>query len=62
MGTSVLMQLPWQSLWNEVQRANMTKVRADDESQSKRGSNLDVIKPAGWVGPDIKGVLANAGK
>lgn len=62
MGTAVLQQLPWQQLWNEVQRANMTKVRADDESQSKRGSNLDVIKPAGWVGPDIKGVLANAGK
>ncbi|QGH72159.1 MAG: NTP-PPase [Caudovirales sp. ctOwN3] len=62
MGTSVLMQLPWQQLWDEVQRANMTKVRADDETQSKRGSSLDVIKPAGWKAPDIKGVLDNAGK
>ena len=62
MGTAYMMGLPWQQLWNEVQRANMSKVRADDETQSKRGSSLDVIKPAGWVGPDIKGVLANAGK
>jgi len=44
-------------LWNEVQRANMSKVRASSESQSKRGSSLDVIKPEGWRGPDIQGVL-----
>lgn len=57
MGTAYMMGLPWQQLWEEVQRANMTKVRADNETQSKRGSSLDVIKPPGWKGPDIKGVL-----
>lgn len=62
MGTAYMMGLPWQQLWDEVQRANMTKVRADNETQSKRGSSLDVIKPAGWKAPDIKGVLDNAGK
>ena len=51
-GTALMMGLPWRKLWDEVQRANMEKIRATDASQSKRGSALDVIKPAGWVGPD----------
>ena len=59
MGTAVMMGLPWQALWAEVQRANMSKVRAAaDGSNSKRGTALDVVKPAGWVGPDIEGVLS----
>ena len=57
MGTAYMMGLPWQDLWNEVQRANMSKVRATDASQSKRGSSLDVVKPEGWKAPDIEGVL-----
>jgi predicted HAD superfamily Cof-like phosphohydrolase len=61
MGTSVMLGLPWQQLWAEVQRANMSKVRASSEAESKRGSSLDVIKPRGWQGPDIEGVL-NAAK
>jgi predicted HAD superfamily Cof-like phosphohydrolase len=61
MGTAYMMGLPWQQLWNEVQRANMSKVRATSEAESKRGSSLDVIKPTGWKGPDIEGVL-NAAK
>lgn len=61
MGTAVMMGLPWQALWDEVQRANLDKVRARaDGSDSKRGSALDVVKPPGWVGPDIEGVLQRA--
>lgn len=53
LGTAIVSGLPWQLLWDEVQRANMTKVRAAaDGSDSKRGSPLDVVKPEGWVGPD----------
>jgi predicted HAD superfamily Cof-like phosphohydrolase len=44
-------------LWNDVQRANMTKERATDASQSKRKTSLDVIKPPGWVGPDATKIL-----
>jgi predicted HAD superfamily Cof-like phosphohydrolase len=61
MGTAYQMGLPWQQLWNEVQRANMSKVRATSADQSKRKSSLDVVKPEGWQGPDIQGVL-NAAK
>lgn len=57
MGTAYMMGLPWQDLWDEVQRANMSKVRATDASQSKRGSSLDVVKPEGWQAPNIDGIL-----
>jgi len=62
MGTAVIMGLPWEQLWDEVQRANMTKRLAKpDGSDSKRGSPLDVIKPPGWVGPDHSAALAGSG-
>lgn len=51
-GTALMMGLPWEDLWKEVQRANMTKERATSAAQSKRGSAIDVIKPPGWKGPD----------
>jgi len=51
MGCSPAM---WQELWNAVQEANMSKVRASSASESKRGTSLDVVKPAGWVSPDQK--------
>ncbi len=61
LGTAHLMHLPWQRLWDEVQRANMEKVRAPDAKSSKRHHHFDVIKPEGWVPPDIDGVLEKAG-
>lgn len=57
MGTAAMMGLPWQDLWDEVQRANMSKVRAQHAGQSKRGSALDVVKPQGWIGPDHNKIL-----
>ena len=53
LGTAAMMGLPWQSLWNEVQRANMTKIRTPNAEASKRKNVLDVIKPEGWIGPDF---------
>lgn len=61
LGTAIMMGLPWQALWDEVQRANMSKVRAASAEDSKRGSTLDVVKPPGWVAPDISAVLRRAG-
>lgn len=60
LGTAQLMRLPFNELWDEVQRANMAKRRARDASESKRGDPNDVVKPEGWEGPDIEGVLARA--
>lgn len=61
MGTAILMGLPWQDLWNEVQRKNMEKMRASDATRSKRHSALDVIKPEGWTPPDHTEALKRYG-
>lgn len=57
LGTAVMMGLPWGSLWNEVQRANMDKV----PGVTHRGHKVDATKPEGWVGPRIDGVLKHFG-
>lgn len=58
MGTAHLLGYPWEELWDEVQRANMSKVRASpDGSNSKRRSRWDVVKPLGWTPPEIDAVL-----
>lgn len=44
-------------LWADIQRANMEKVRATDESQSKRKSKLDIVKPQGWRPPNGPAIL-----
>jgi predicted HAD superfamily Cof-like phosphohydrolase len=56
LGTALMMGFTperWQAGWDEVQRANMAKERARrDGGNSKRGTRLDVVKPAGWLAPD----------
>jgi hypothetical protein len=62
MGTAHLLGLPWEDLWDDVQAANMRKVRAKpDGSDSKRGSSWDVVKPEGWLPPDTWAVLERHG-
>lgn len=56
-GTAVMMGLPWDDLWNDVQRANMSKVRG----VGKRGHAVDMIKPHGWKKPDGESILNGAG-
>lgn len=53
-GTAVMMGLPWTALWDDVQRANMAKVRG----MTHRGNLVDVCKPDGWVGPRGAWILA----
>lgn len=60
MGTAVMMGLTdedWQELWNDVQRANMSKERCTDSAKSTRGTTLDVIKPTGWREPQSKQII-----
>jgi predicted HAD superfamily Cof-like phosphohydrolase len=58
LGTADFHAIPWQACWDEVHRANMSKVRAAaDGSNSKRGSSFDVVKPKGWKPPDHLTVL-----
>jgi len=61
LGTAHFHGLPWEALFAEVQRANMTKERAASAEVSKRNSSFDVVKPAGWTPPNINGVLVDHG-
>lgn len=56
-GTAVQLGLPWQELWDDVQRANIEKVRG----VGPRGNTIDLIKPNGWIGPRTEDILKRAG-
>lgn len=53
LGTAYRMGLPFQAGWNIVHEANMTKVRGP----SKRSGEFDIIKPPGFVKPDLTDLL-----
>ncbi|MBU6231512.1 nucleoside triphosphate pyrophosphohydrolase family protein [Patescibacteria group bacterium] len=57
LGTAAMMGLPWGALWDDVHRANMSKVRGI----THRGHKVDLAKPAGWVGPHTDEILTLAG-
>jgi phosphoribosyl-ATP pyrophosphohydrolase len=61
VGTALACGIPFDQVWDEVQAANMRQVRAQRADDSKRGSSYDVVKPEGWVGPDVEGVLRRNG-
>lgn len=56
-GTAVMLGLPWDWLWNDVQRANMAKV----QGMTHRGTQKDVCKPPGWQPPQTRRILDLAG-
>lgn len=53
LGTAASMGLPWQALWDDVQRANMAKQRG----VGSRGHLVDCVKPPGWVPPRTQTIL-----
>lgn len=60
MGLALMMGLPWADIWDEIHKANLTKVRVTGADQSKRGSMLDVVKPEGFKHPDHTPALLRA--
>ena len=56
LGTAWLFNLPFEKAWEQVQKANMSKVRSKSKSK-KRGTSFDVIKPKGWTPPDIEQII-----
>ena len=54
LGTAYLQGFDFDEAWRRVHAANMAKKKAEpDGSDSKRGSPHDVVKPEGWVAPDL---------
>jgi len=56
LGTAWLFNLPFNKAWKEIQAANMKKVRAKDKT-GKRGTKFDVIKPKGFIEPNIERII-----
>lgn len=52
LGTAYLHGFNFEEAWRRVHEANMQKMRVERESDSKRGSKFDVVKPRGWEPPD----------
>lgn len=59
-GTAVTFGLPLAAIFDEVHAANMRKVGPDGTVH--RRPDGKVVKPAGWRGPDVARVLAEAGE
>lgn len=57
LGTAAIMGIPWQELWDDVHRANMTK----EIGVTKRGITQDLRKPEGWKGPKTLEILKKHG-
>jgi predicted HAD superfamily Cof-like phosphohydrolase len=56
LGTAWLFNLPFERAWDQVQKANMSKIRTKSKSK-KRGTSFDVVKPKGWTAPDIEQII-----
>jgi predicted HAD superfamily Cof-like phosphohydrolase len=56
LGTAWLFNLPFEKAWKEVQKANMSKIRAKSKSK-KRGTTFDVVKPKNWKAPNIERII-----
>lgn len=54
LGTAHLMHLPFEEGWKEVHSSNMKKELQHEHNKSKRGFCIDVVKPPGWVPPNLK--------
>lgn len=54
LGTAYLMGVDFNAAFHAVHNANMKKVNAKTAADSKRGYAGDIVKPPGWVGPEIE--------
>ena len=59
LGTAQMMGIDMDRVFMAVHTANMRKERAisENDERSTRKHRYDVVKPKGWVGPDIQGAL-----
>jgi len=57
LGAAYLAGLPFEQGFLRVHQANMKKVRALRQEDSKRGSTYDIVKPAGFVAPTLTDLI-----
>lgn len=61
LGTAYLQGFDFREGWRRVHAANMQKVRAQKKEDSTRNSTHDVVKPEGWVAPDLNDLVSPTG-
>lgn len=59
LGTSYLHNFDFDEGWDRVHTANMKKVRVENVGDSKRKSTFDVVKPRGWLPPDLSDLVVS---
>jgi predicted HAD superfamily Cof-like phosphohydrolase len=57
MGTAYIYGWDFEEAFRRVHEANMQKIRAQSANESKRGSSLDIVKPAGWKPPVLNDLV-----
>ncbi len=57
LGTAYLHGFDFNEAFRRVHEANLKKTRARNDSDSKRGSSYDVVKPEGWTVPDLSDLV-----
>ena len=57
-GLEHTLKIPQQDVWNEVARSNLAKIDDETGKVLKRNDGK-VLKPEGWISPDIKSILNN---
>ena len=62
LGAAYFSNLDFNEGFRRVHEANMTKVRAEKASDSKRGSTYDIVKPTGWVAPTLDDLVTRKEK
>ena len=60
VGTALELGIPLEPVWDEVHRSNMAKVDPETGKVRKREDGK-VLKPEGWVRPDIAGAIYGRG-
>jgi len=57
LGTALMQGFDFNEAWRRVHEANMKKVRAERAVDSARGSTYDVVKPPGWLAPNLSDLV-----
>jgi predicted HAD superfamily Cof-like phosphohydrolase len=57
LGAAYLANLPFEQGFLRVHLANMTKIRALRQQDSKRGSTYDIVKPPEFVAPTLADLI-----
>ena len=57
LGTCHLHGWDFGEAWNRVHTANMKKELASETNPSKYGHSQDIVKPVGWVAPNLEDLI-----